>query len=324
MLFITTILRAWRRAASLALLLIWQFGPVAGDAVAQRRQPFRQRSSTVPAPEWDASVRAVFFDDAASQLGSGRPGSGAVAGEHPTGGGANSREHRFAWSKLISATAIEAEIENLTGPVAAATATPGEFKSGAFRDARRDFSVLAVMFALIDRYDGPVRFQAAAAAMRDAVGRAAKNCKVESDGAFNEARQRANDLVALTRGSPLDLPGAQREVAWPDVADRSPLMQRMEIGHRDRLKAWTGNRAEYSGHRETIAHEAQLLCAFSEVLKDENYDYADDETYQQYIAALQESALAVTRAADADDFAAVQSAVSALGKACDDCHGDFR
>ena len=54
--------------------------------------------------------------------------------------------------------------------------------------ARDNFSLLAVLFAVIGQYDGEVRWQKDAANLRTLFGRAGFNCKVGTDNSFSEAK----------------------------------------------------------------------------------------------------------------------------------------
>ena len=130
------------------------------------------------------------------------------------------------WSKLIDAETIETEIKRLAQEVAKDVTTPGAFKGGGYKDCRRHFSVLAVLFAVAGEYDGEVRWQDVAAALRDVFARAGHNCKVGTDQTFQEATQRKQDLADLSAARGRKRPTAERKADWAEVADRPPLMQR--------------------------------------------------------------------------------------------------
>src|SRR5690606_23492973 len=85
----------------------------------------------------------------------------AASGATPTSSGAEdagSDEGAFAWSKLISPETLEDEVKAHKALVDESVNTPGPFKGGSNRDARVQFSTLAVLFAIIAEYDGRVRW----------------------------------------------------------------------------------------------------------------------------------------------------------------------
>ena len=121
--------------------------------------------------------------------------------------------------------------------------TPSEFKGGGYKDCRRHFSVLAVLFAVAAEYDGEVRWQDAAPGLRDLFARAGHNCKVGTDQTYQEAdaaQARLADLIGGTRPQAAE---AERKADWAQVADRPPLMQRLNMAHQDRLTKWLANEA---------------------------------------------------------------------------------
>jgi hypothetical protein len=183
--------------------------------------------------------------------------------------------------------------------------------------------LLAVVFGVIAQYDGQVRWQKDAVGLRAAFARAGFNCKVGTDNSFKEARQRSQDLADLVRGN-LKVAPAEAEARWAEVANRPPLMKRMELSQRERLGPWTASGNEFARNRDAVVREAQMLAMIAEVIKDQSYEYADDATYRGYVDELQQHCLEIIEAAKNNDFPKAQSAASRVNQACDRCHGDFR
>ena len=122
-------------------------------------------------------------------------------------------------------------------------------------------------------YDGDVRWQDAAPALRDLFARAGHNCKVGTDQTFQEAAQRKQDLADLIAGNRPKATDAERKADWPKVADRPPLMQRMNIAHQDRLKKWLANKGEFTAHRDEVKHESQLVATIADIIGREGFEY---------------------------------------------------
>ena len=62
----------------------------------------------------------------------------------------------YRWSAIVSAETLEDEVKALQMSVDALVTTPARFSSGGFSDVRREFSELAMLFAVIGEYDGGV------------------------------------------------------------------------------------------------------------------------------------------------------------------------
>src|SRR5947207_14214986 len=121
--------------------------------------------------------------------------SAPVAG---SGGGAASGA---GWSRLISATTIEDSIKSLKQQVDQEITTPSDFAGKGHKLARRDYTLLAVLFGIAGEYDGDVRWRKDAAPARDAFARSANNFKVGTPQAFAEAKARKEELTELVGGS---------------------------------------------------------------------------------------------------------------------------
>ena len=276
----------------------------------------------------------TFFTDARQKLGPGpAPGEGAPPPESdnvaPTASTTASTSKPAAaagaaWSSLISSATLEDEVKAQVQPLAVAVQTPTGFKGGTYKTAREDFTMLAVLFGVIGQYDGTVRWQKDGPSLRDLFGRAGFNCKVGTDNSFNEAKLRSQDLADLIRGNTLESRTAEAEFQWPAVANRPPLMKRMERSLRERLAPWTSSKGDFTKNREAIIREAELLLVLARVIKSDGYEYADDNAYRDYVNALEQQCHEILAAAKEADLPRAQSATSQMNKTCDACHGDFR
>jgi hypothetical protein len=303
-------------------------------AQAQRPGPkaSRRAAKLAPPPKWDQSVLETFSTDARQRLGPERVGDepaaspdAAAKATAPQGGSSKTQPAPGShWSALISAATLEDEVKAQVQPVSAAVQTPTGFKGGAYKVAREDFTLLAALFGVIGQYDGDVRWQKDAASLRDLFARAGFNCKVGTDNSFNEAKLRSQDLTELIRGGAVETRKADDEFQWPAVANRPPLMKRMERSLRERLGPWTAGKGEFSKNRDAIVHEAELLALLARIIRAEGYEYADDASYRDYVDQLERQCVEILEAAKNGELPKAQSAASQMNKTCDACHGDFR
>ena len=280
-------------------------------------------------PVWSRDVLDLFFDDASDALQGPRPDYDAF---HPaktrdlsnSAAGPAEVNTKSRWTELIDAETLETEIKRLATLIGSDVTIPGPFKGGGHRKCRQHFSTLAVLFAIVGQYDGEVRWKQPAPAFRDLFARAGYNCKAGTDQSFREATQRKQDLTDLIRGSRPEVPKAEPQPDWNRVADRSPLMRRMELAHQDRLKKWLASRDEFSRNRLEISHEAQLLATLGEIIRQEGFDYWDDKTYSGFALQLSQAAGDLSQAVDASNYAAARDAMGRVTKACSSCHEDYR
>jgi cytochrome c556 len=228
------------------------------------------------------------------------------------------------WSQWIAAEVIEDEIKAQQTRLAAAVENVNKFKGGDYQQARENLSLLAVLFAVVAEYDAQVRWQRQAAAVRDVMAHAGFNCKVGTDASYKEAKARADDLQILVRGGSVELPPAGAETSWPKVAERQPLMKRLEQAQQQAISPWTANSGEFERHAERLAAEAQLVAALAEVISQKDYEFGDDATYLEHAKAMQAQAVSVRDAALKQNYEEARKAAGELGKACNNCHEGFR
>jgi Cytochrome C' len=306
-----------QRAILLAVVALCASRPVAGAEPPKFARP----------PKFPPEVQGVFFDDARKELKGERPDydhrqnaaavSSATAGDDTAAAG-------FAWSKLIDASTIESEIKRLSTLVEKDATTPTEFKGGGFKLCRRDFSLLAALFAVTGQYDGDARWKEIAPGLREQFARAGYNCKAGSDQTFNEATQRKQEMADLIRGNRPAVPKADVAVEWAHVVDRPPLMQRLNIAQQERLTKWLADPNNFKENHDDVRHEAQLVAMIAEIITRPGFDDADDQQYLGFAHELQQAATDASAAAEKGDYDAARRAVGRAGKACTACHEAFR
>lgn len=295
---------------------------LAGDAnTARRARP----------PKFSKAVKDAFFPNALDKLvgprpdkpsatGTTTPSSTASDGPVP----ASRAESQFDWGPLISSDVIEDEIKAQHRELGETVANVLKFKSGDYKRTRVYLSVLATMFAIDAQHRQPIRWQRQAAAMRDRLARAGFNCKVATDASYQDAKARYDELETLIRGGPVDTRSATAEVSWDKVADRGPLMERLEQAEKQALAPWTANAGEFADNIERLSHEAQVVAALAEVIGRDGYEYADDDTYLEYAGQLRSQAQELHDAAAGSNYERARAAVGEISKTCSNCHDGYR
>ena len=296
-------------------------GALAAPAPNKRAKP----------PKFPPETLDAFFTDARKHLVGERPTGNtpqSTAGDTdpaPTVDGAKA-DAEFHWSQLISGDTLATEVKRIVARLREPLATAARFKGDGHLNCQADFSQLAVLFAIIAEHDADVRWQVDAAALRDALARAAANCKAGDDATFAEAKQRAAELDDLIRGGRLGAAAGKPLAAdqWSSLAERPQLMQRIQIAYRDRLRPQLADARQFSKSAVDVKHEAEILAALAEIIHRPQYEYSDDETFVDYARQLQQAAAELSRAAAAQDYDAARAAHARAGRACADCHDGYR
>jgi len=219
---------------------------------------------------------------------------------------------------------LEDEIKSVSSQLGETVQTASKFKGGEYQRARLRFSILAIMFAIDAQYDGAMRWQQVAPGVRDLMARAGFNCKVGTDASYKEAKSRFEDLQNLVRGGEIQAPSTGPDADWAKLADRPPLMKRLERAQQEGLAVWSAKPGEFSRHADQMLHESQLIAALAEVIAREGYEFADDETFRRFARDMQNQALAVRDAVGQNNYEQARKAVGEISKACTNCHEGFR
>lgn len=311
--------------------------PAPGQNPGRASEKPKANANVAPPPaKWDDRVLDVFFPDARQALVGARPDYTAAAGGtlQPSAGdaaaaaggaGESNASGSYAWSKLISAETLQDEIKSLGLLLADDVKTRQGFLGGGARKARQALSQLAAVFAIVNEYDGEVKWKSQAAAARDLFAKGGYNCKAATDNTFKEAKACSDNVAELLRGENLKPPSnLEPKNDWGKVADLTQLMSRLKTAEEDHIAPWTANAADMKKSAAALRHEAELVAALAEVISRPGFDNADDEKYHHFAKSLQQSAVALRDAVKKDDYAAANQAAGMLSKACANCHAAFR
>ena len=322
--------QAWQVAEAAALVAAVGLVSllVLGDgAAAAGRGGVKPHKRAAPPARFDKASSATFFDDAFATLQGSRPAFSSVArgpAAGPTGGQPAEYGGGFKWSGLISEETLTDEVKDRKTDVAGAVAKPTDFKGGGYNAARQAFSSIAVAFGIIAAYDQDVRWKKDAATARDLFARVGFNCKVGTDQSFAETKLRVADLEAmLDGGSPQGKSERDEDFRWSQVAGRPALMTRLESAEAG-IGAAIASKADFDRDLERVLHDAEIVAAIGEAIRQPDFEYHDDDSYLGYAAAMRDAAVKVSAACRKKDYEAARAAASELKKSCDACHGDYR
>jgi hypothetical protein len=298
-----------------------------GLGQTSRKKPTRVSPPNFTTNEFDG----VFFADVSKQLigeppSKAAPSSAAnakavVAGpSSETGVGVATN----LWKERISGQSIEDLVKEAKRRLDSIVTTPSKFTAGGYKDARREFTLLAVLFAAVELYPEQVRWKNSAAVARGRLGRMAANAKVGTAPVFNEAKLRMDDLNTLLKGSPLNDPSPASELNWAEMVDRVPSMQILEWGLREQLAPKVASEAAFKENSEEILMYAELVSLIGETLHQPGMNDADDDEYKIWSKKMVSEALKIRDSVKLNNAAMAREASGQLDQSCNGCHNTFR
>ncbi len=275
-------------------------------------------------PQWSQEVLDVFFDDAREQLVGDRPDFSARSEQVTAVAEDAPNEKGQAWSTLIDADALTTEIKRVANQIARTTLREGAFKSEGHRLCQRDFRLLAIWFGVVVEFEEEVRWQQNAGAMRAYLLATAEICEEGNDKSLTAAQEASEVLAELMRGQSPTLPSPSDVEPKEEATDLGDSMQRMKQAAEEKIAPALVTGREFRKGRNEIAHEAKILAVLARAMRQEGFEYSDDEVYLEYAQQLQQAAVDLAEAAQNGDFDAAEQADRRLKQSCVSCHEDYR
>ncbi len=304
----------------------------------------QRKPERVEAPKFTAGqLNSVFFPDAVGQLKGQRPTSQVAAkpaasnmpgstnagnsstngtGSSSTGTNSTGDDDPMAWHNLISPTALEDLIKGSKLRLDKTITTPAAFAGGGFAVARKEFSMQALLFAIIETYPGDVRWKTSAPVARELLSRVAANTKVGSVQVHDEAKKRLLDLGDLTNGTQLS-GKASSEVNWSTLIDHAPAMQLLEWAQKENIAPDVASPEVFAKNKDALQHYAELVAVLGKVLTVEEMPYVEEKEYVALANAMIEQAQQVRLAVKTDNADLARQSAAKLGQCCNNCHSSY-
>ncbi len=243
-------------------------------------------------------------------MSTGSAANNVVSGDSNAASGSN------IWKERISGQSIEDLVKEAKPRLDACISSPAKFTGGGFKDARREFTLLAILFAAIEHYPEKIRWQPSAAVARSKFGRIAANTKVASTPVFQEAKLRMEDLATLLKGSSLSENTPPSELVWSEIADRGPSMELLEWAFREHVNQYVASEAEFKSHAEDALKYAELIAIIGETLHQPGMNDADDEEYKSWTAKMIQATQRVVEAVKLGNATLARESAGQLDQAC--------
>jgi hypothetical protein len=293
----------------------------------------RASSTRVRPPEWKPDdAEEVFFRDAfRDALFGSRPpdmtrGTNSAVDASPGDPATTplAAVQGPAWSAIISAETIEDEIKVLAQQLNQTVTTPAKFASRGYLDARIQFSLLGLLFAIAHEYDGDVRWRNHAATARDRFLQTASITKDGTIEVYHAAKNRKAELDKLVRGGSIGTDSSNDGDGWLQMLDRGPIMERLETADQETIQPALASASALRAAADRLIHEAELIVAIGYVLTREGMEDANNEEYVAYCDQLKRAATDVIQAVRQNDYSAARGAAGEISKSCSNCHESFR
>lgn len=261
-----------------------------------------------------------------TQAGSKQASAGSATASESAAAGAREQlmsSGGVSWHLLISPIALEDLVKGSKLKLDQIVTTPAAFAGGGYDEARREFSLLALLFAIIETHPGEVRWKNSAAVARESFARVAANTKVGSRQVYDEAKKRLLDLEDLINGSQLS-GNAKSDIEWSQLIDRVPIMQLLEWAQQDFISPHSADEAKFAANLEELQRYAELVAVLGQISLQTEMPDADDTDYQALAQDTITQARQISLAVQTSNAERARQANGKLGQSCTNCHDNFR
>ena len=291
----------------------------------------QRRPARAPAPKFDEDqYKGIFFSDVTAVLKGELPTKRASIAAAPSAGQGSKSEAAsedaddpMAWKNIISPVSLEDLVKSSKLKLDRIVTTPTAFAGGGYQEARTEFGILAMLFAIIEVHPEDVRWKSSASLAREMMARTSANAKIGSRQVFDEAKKRKFDLEDLLGGSKLQ-GTAKTETDWSNLIDRVPLMRVLETAHGEHVSKYVSNEQSFEENKSDLLKYSELIAALGKTSLAEDMPDATDEDYQVFAKEMIKQAQQVALAVKTNNADMARQASGQIGQSCTNCHDNFR
>ncbi len=218
---------------------------------------------------------------------------------------------------------IDTEVKNIRNFFNETLQTVGSFNSSMLMLPPKAAS-LAVMAGVAMEHPDNVSWKEDAIYVRDLAKK--MNASTLQRGAKDQKRllelfEAISETLNRSRPAGLEEPNASD--SFPEVAEMRFVMARMDEAEK-RMRTEAGSQGAFQSGKEMVKHEAAILATLTHTVAMPGYGYGDDEKFVGYAKNVVDAARTILSAAEADDFATYELALSKVSTNCQACHSEYK
>jgi hypothetical protein len=327
MLFKQVKIRRWRRGVqTTTCLAVWMIGlAVGGHSICAQSDTARARR-----PNWHTrDTSDIFFTDAFRDAFAGKSpfqelATPAAAKRHdPPTTPHTEVFHTERWAGVLDGPLLIDEIKAIDARCQKHTRSARSFAGESRDEARRGFLVAAVLFGILDEWQGDIRFKKQSIAASRRLFDAAFAIADPSTDALDLAKRASADLTDLVRGNPAPPPDTDRP-KWRQLVKRDDVMWRLDAAVEESISRHLDSQQALKVHRDDLAREANLVIALLMALRQEGVEDADRADYVDYCRSAQQEAMTLRSAIGELDLTSSKRALQKLRQSCESCHEAYQ
>lgn len=227
------------------------------------------------------------------------------------------------WKTIITAKAIDSEVTKIRNRFNADLQNVGSYNRSYLALAPHA-ATLTVLAGIAADHPDDIRWKKNARIIMDIAGDMHKEKLRSGAASFRPLKERFQNILDTLNGTvPPGIKPPADDVTLDDKADFGQIMQRFKVA-REYLTVNGGTKESMEKNAEDLEQEAMVLTALGNVMNWEGFNYGDDDAFTAYMKAHVDNGKKMAEAVRNKEFDKFELTISAMGRACDECHGDYR
>ena len=293
------------------------FGNVPMDAFFD--QPYTVASDATSIDKGDPPPPVI------SSTGSTEIPSSTVTGipDTPSGTDTTPTASSDSWGDLISAAELDSEVKTIRNFLNENLQSVGTYNSSMLMIPPKA-ATLAALAGVAMEHPNAVTWQDDARFVRDL----AKQMNSETLRSGPKDQKRLLGLYeamsdTLNRSRPAGLEEPPESDGFAEVSEMRLLMHRVAEAEK-RMKTEAGTTSAMTSRKDMVAQEAAMMATLVKIVTLPGYGYEDDPAFKGYANEVVQAALTIKGAAEGNDFATYELALTKVSTTCSNCHSDYK
>lgn len=232
-----------------------------------------------------------------------------------------------AWSRLMSAKEVQAEIAAIRTRLSEKLQTVGTYNRS-YLEIPADAASLSLLGFVAAQHEGDIPWKNNARSITALAGQIVEVATSSSARGRKSQKTNAERLVMIEKllegqTQAANVEANDTRLDYSEFAPYEHLMKRNDNAYR-RLKSALQKPDDFASKAEQTTRELKLMALNASVLTAGDYGYEDDDEFAGYAASLRDGAIAAAEAAQAGNLKLLKQRTELMMKSCTQCHASYR
>ena len=257
------------------------------------------------------------------EMNEGAPPNVPDGGGNPSGESLATPPGADSWASLISMATIDEEVKSIRNFLTENVQSVGTFNSSMLMIPPKA-AALGALSEIVKEHPETVSWKEDAKYIRD-LSKKINSAPLQRGAKDQKRVQELFEAISdtLNRSRPAGLEEPPETDSFAEVAEMRLLMMRMEDAEK-KLKTEAGTESAMGSKKDLILHEASMMAVMAKIVSMPGYGYGDDAKFTGYASDVVNASQAIKAAAEANDFAAYETALTKIATTCSNCHSDYK